>query len=261
MPARRLRFASRLSAIALLLALIGVQQAQAGMFDDEEARRQVKDLSIKVGERIDTLSKAQFELVSQIQALREENARLRGQVETLNYELESAKKRQQDFYIDLDGRLRKLETVPVPAAEAKPSEEANPATADSGKKPVGDPAAESREYEAALNLFKANKIKEAAVAFDAFTKTHPDSTLTPNAQYWLGNAHYSLRDCKKAIDAHRVVVGKWPQHPKAPDSLINIATCQQELGDAKGAKSTFETVLSKYPDSSAAATAKQRLKK
>lgn len=262
MPARRLRFASRLSAIALLLALVGVQQAQAGVFDDEEARRQVKDLSIKVGERIDTLSKAQFELVSQIQALREENARLRGQVETLNYELESAKKRQQDFYIDLDGRLRKLETLPAPTqADAKPTEPENAPPADVSKKPVGDPAAESRDYEAALNLFKANKIKDAAAAFDAFTKTHPDSTLTPNAQYWLGNAHYSLRDCKKAIDAHRVVVSKWPQHAKAPDSLVNIATCQQELGDAKGAKLTFETVLSKYPDSSAAATAKQRLKR
>lgn len=262
MPARRLRFASRLSTIVLLLAVIGAPQARAGVFDDEEARRQVKDLSIKTNERLDTLSKAQFELVSQIQALREENARLRGQVETLNYELESAKKRQQDFYIDLDGRLRKLETVPVAAApETKLTDEEKSAAVEPGNKSVIDPAAESREYEAALNLFKANKIKDAAVAFEAFARTHPDSTLTPNAQYWLGNAHYSLRDCKKAIDAHRVVVSKWPQHPKAPDSLINIATCQQELGDAKGAKSTFETVLSKYPDSSAAATAKQRLKK
>ena len=263
MPARRLRFASRLSTIVLLLAVIGAPQVQAGVFDDEEARRQIKDLSIKTNERLDTLSKAQFELVSQIQALREENARLRGQVETLNYELESAKKRQQDFYIDLDGRLRKLETVPVPAVpEPKPADdEKSAAAAEPGNKPVIDPAAEAREYEAALNLFKANKIKDAAVAFEAFSRTHPDSTLTPNAQYWLGNAHYSLRDCKKAIDAHRVVVSKWPQHPKAPDSLINIATCQQELGDAKGAKLTFETVLSKYPDSSAAATAKQRLKK
>jgi TolA-binding protein len=43
--------------------------------------------------------------------------------------------------------------------------------------------------------------------------------------------------------------------------MINIATCQQELGDAKGARSTLESVLSKYPDSPAAATAKQRLKK
>ena len=56
-------------------------------------------------------------------------------------------------------------------------------------------------------------------------------------------------------------MAKWPQHPKAPDSLIGIATCQQEIGDAKGAKTTFETVLAKYPGSPAATTAKQRLKK
>ena len=161
----------------------------------------------------------------------------------------------------LDGRLRKLESPPpvATADEAKPGDAETPA--DQARKPVADPAAESREYEAALNLFRANKIKEAAAAFEAFTKTHPDSTLTPNAQYWLGNAHYSLRDCKKAIEAHKIVTSKWPQHPKAPDSLINIATCHQEQGDAKGARSTYESIVSKYPDSSAAATAKQRIKK
>ena len=92
MPARRLRFRPAVSAIALLLAVFGTQQAHAGLFDDEEARRQINDLTIKVNERVDTLSKAQIELVNQIQALREENAKLRGQVETLQYELESAKK-------------------------------------------------------------------------------------------------------------------------------------------------------------------------
>jgi len=260
MPARRLRFASGLSTLALLLSVIGAPQARAGVFDDTEARRQISDLSIKTNERLDTLSKAQFDLVSQIQALRDENAKLHGQVESLTYELESAKKRQQDFYIDLDGRLRKLEPQAGSVAENTPAGEEKPA-AEPVKKVASDPAAEAREYEAALNLFKANKIKEAAGAFDAFSKAHPESTLTPNAQYWLGNAHYALHDCKKAIEAHKVVVSQWPQHPKAPDSLINIATCQQELGDAKGGKSTLETVLIKYPDSSAAATAKQRLKK
>ena len=256
MPAGRFWKVTRLS---LLLALMGSQQAHA-LFDDEEARRQIQDLTIQTNERVDTLSKAQMELLNQIQALREENAKLRGTLETLNFELESAQKRQQDFYIDLDGRLRKLETPEVPGAENAPTEEGVPAAEDPNK-PAADPAAESREYEAALNLFKANKIKEAASAFDAFTKAHPESTLAPNAQYWLGNAHYALRDCKKAIDAHKIVTSKWPQHPKAPDSLINIATCQQEQGDAKGARSTYESIVSKYPDSSAAATAKQRIKK
>ena len=259
MHARRSRFAPALSTFALLLAALGAPQAQAGLFDDEEARRQVNDLSIRSSERIDTLAKGQIDLANQIQALREENARLRGQVETLTYELDSAKKRQQDFYIDLDGRLRKLEPQAPTTAEAAP-ETAPASTEASAKKEAGDPAAESRQYESALNLFKANKVKEASFAFDNFVKQHPESTLAPSAQYWLGNAHYALRDCKRAIEAHRYVVAKWPQHPKAPDALVNIATCQQELGDAKAAKATLGTVLAKYPDSPAASTAKQRLK-
>lgn len=250
---------TRLSTLALLLCVVGAPSARAALFDDEEARRQVKDLSIRSNERLDTLSKAQIDLANQIQALREDNAKLHGQLETLTYELDAAKKRQQDFYIDLDNRLRKLETPAAPAAAE--GEAAPEAPAEAVKKPASDPAAETREYEAALNLFRGNKIKEAAAAFDAFVKAHPDSTLAANAQYWLGNANYAQHDCKKAIEAHRVVVARWPQNPKAADSLVNIATCQQELGDTKGAKATLESVVSKYPDSSAAATAKQRIKK
>ena len=248
---------TRVQAIILLLFTFGAQPGHAGLFDDDEARSQLKDLSIKTSERLDTVAKGQIELANQIQALREENARLRGQVETLTYELESARKRQQDFYVDLDGRLRKLE--PQASVETKPAEESKPAEAP--RKAASDPAAETREYEAALNLFRANKLKEAATAFDTFARAHPESTLTPSAYYWLGNAHYALRDCKRAIDAQRVVVGKWPANPKAADALLNIATCQQELADAKAAKGTLETLVVKYPDSAAASTARQRLKK
>ncbi|SDI54449.1 tol-pal system protein YbgF [Propionivibrio dicarboxylicus] len=260
MTTRRSRYLPALPALAVLLVLSGLQPARAGVFDDDEARRQVRDLSAQTNERLDTLTKGQFDLVNQIQSLREENARLRGQVETLTFELESAKKRQQDFYIDLDGRLRKLETQPAAAdgGEGKPADEAKPAEP---VKKVVDPAAESRDYEAALNFFKANRIKEAAAAFESFGRNYPDSTLAPNAQYWLGNAYYTLRDCKKSIDAYRVVVAKWPQHAKASDSLIGVATCQHDIGDAKGAKATYESILAKYPGSSAAATAKQRIKK
>jgi tol-pal system protein YbgF len=249
MDARRLRIPASL-AIVLLLAVSGAQQARAGLFDDEEARRQIDDLTSKFNERVDTLTKAQLELVNQIQALRDENARLRGQMETLQYELESARKRQQDFYVDLDARVRKLETAPPPA----PAEGLAPASA-------ADPAGETREYEAALTLFKANKIKESAAAFEAFAKAHPDSALTPNAYYWQGNALTAQRDCKRAIDAYGVVVARWPQNPRAADALVGVASCQQELGDARSANATLEAVLARYPDSPAAATARQRLKK
>ena len=260
MQSHRLHYRPAIATV-LLLAALGTQPARAGLFDDDEARRQIDNLTAKVNERVDTLSKAQIELMNQIQALREENARLRGQVETLQYEVESAKKRQQDFYVDLDGRVRKFEGQPNSGVDpAQGASGANSGTDNSARKPA-DPAAESREYEAALNLFKANKLKESATAFDAFAKAHPDSTLAPSAYYWQGNALTAQRDCKRAIDVYRVVPNRWPQNPRAADALVGVASCQQELGDAKSARTTLEAVVAKYPDSQAAAAAKQRLKK
>jgi tol-pal system protein YbgF len=198
------------------------------------------------------LSRAQIEFVNQIQSLHDENAKLRGQVETLQYEVESARKRQQGFYVDLDARIRKLETAP-------PSPPAGEEPASVGT--AADPTAGTREYEAALTLFKANRIKESAAAFEAFAKAHPDSALTPNAYYWQGNALTAQRDCKRAIDVYGVVVARWPQNPRAADALIGVASCQLELGNVRSANATLESVLVRYPDSTAAATARQRLKR
>jgi tol-pal system protein YbgF len=262
MPARCLRSGPAILAIALVAAF-GAPQARAALFGDDDLRRQVTELTVKFNERVDTLSRAQIELMNQIQSLREENARLRGQVETLQYEQESASKRQQDFYVDLDGRIRKLETAqPSPAALL--SGDGETGEVDEAGEAVnvpGDPAAETQDYEAALNLFKANKIKESAAAFEAFAKAYPDSALTPNAYYWQGNALTAQRDCKRAIDVYRVVVARWPQNPRAAEALIGVASCQQDLGDAKGARTTLDAVLARYPDSSAATTARQRLKR
>jgi len=241
--------------IALLISALGATSAQAGMFDDEEARRLIKDTAIKTEARFDQQGKTQLDLANQLQRQSEEIARLRGQVETLTYELETAKKRQQDFYLDLDTRLRKLEPQSaVSNAAVDPAGGANsPAAAD--------PARENKDYEAALNQFKAQKYKEAAWAFSAFVQKYPDSSLASNAQFWLGNAWIAQRNCAKAIEAHSVVTTKYAESPKAPDAWLAMANCQQEMGNPTAAKRSLEAVAAKYPNSPAAGTARERLKK
>ncbi|UCV15005.1 tol-pal system protein YbgF [Quatrionicoccus australiensis] len=240
--------------LVLLIASLGATQAQAGIFDDEEARRQLTDFRIKTEARFDQQAKAQLELSAQIQRQADEIARLRGLLETLGYKQEVGDKRTQDFYLDLDSRLRKFET---PVAAAPTADPANtPAAAIKG-----DPVKESQDYEGALNQFKAAKYKEAAVAFAAFVQKYPDSSLAPNAQYWLGNAWYAQRDCKRAIEAQSIVTTKYPDSAKAPDAWLAIATCQQELGNPTGVKRSLETVIAKYPNTPAAESAQQRLKK
>jgi tol-pal system protein YbgF len=242
--------------IALLISALGAVQAQAGMFDDEEARRLIKDMSIKTEARFDQQGKSQLDLANQLQRQSEEIARLRGQVETLTYELETAKKRQQDFYLDLDTRLRKFE----PQQGAGNNAAVDPASG-ANSPAAADPARENKEYEAALNNFKANKYKEASWGFSAFVQKHPDSSLAPNAQFWLGNAFIAQRNCAKAIEAHSVVTTKYADSPKAPDAWLAMANCQQEMGNPAAAKRSLEAAIAKYPNSPAADTARERLKK
>jgi tol-pal system protein YbgF len=237
---------------ALLAATVWLPlQAHAGLFDDDEARKALLDLRAKVeamrtelNGRIDTKSdkSSTLDLVAQNDNLLQEIAKLRGQIEVLANDIANTQKRQKDFYTDLDARIRKLEPRDVVI---------------DGKSSQVDPG-EQRGYEAAMQLFKAGDYKAAGSALGDFVARYPGSSYASNAQYWLGNAYYAQRDCKAAIAAQLVVLKNYADSPKAPDAMLNIASCQTELKD-KAAKKTLQDLIKQYPDSPAAATAKERL--
>ena len=243
---------------AALFVLIAPAHAQ--IFKDDELHNRVRQLEgqrsndVKrvdgVESRADTRAETQarqlIDLSSQMESLKQDIARLRGQIEVLTNELENAARRQRDFYVDLDARVRKLETPP-PAAVVE--------------KPKGPTLEEQKAYENGLNLVKAANYKGAVDAFTAFMKTYPASTLAPSAQYWIGNSLFALRDYKGAIIAQQYVVDTWPDDPKAPDAMLNISSAQTDLKDIKAARVTLDGLIRKYPQSDAAATARQRLAK
>lgn len=243
---------SRLAAACFALAAWLPLQAGAGILDDDEARKAIIDLRAKVDNiarelnaRIDTKSDktATLDMLNQHEQTMQEIAKLRGQIEVLANELANAQKRQKDFYVDLDTRIRKLEPRQV--------------TID-GKEAAVD-AGEQKAYDAAAALFTAGDYKAAATALADFTRRYPGSGYAANAQYTLGSAYYAQRDCKNAIAAQEVVVSTYKDSPKAPEAMLNIATCYVELKDKKNAKKTFQELVKAYPDSSAAQAAKDRL--
>ena len=118
-----------------------------------------------------------------------------------------------------------------------------------------------KAYETALGLLRSNKLKEAINGFDAFQKDYPNSALAANAQFWTANAWSALGNCKKSVELLNQGVSRWPQSPKAPDMYLSLSSCQKELGQNAEAKKSLETLVSKYPDSPVAETARQRLGK
>jgi len=237
--------------LLLLCGLAAALPARAGLFDDEEARRQIADVRRHVEAQGKTLAriesevtdrKAILELVNQIDGLKQEIANLRGQLEVVSNRVEGLDKRQKDLYVDLDARLRKFETAKLDQDKATAAAQA-----------------EQQVYEAGLNQFKANNYGAAIQSLQSFLASYPQSTLAPSAQYWIGNAHYALRDYRSAIAAQQKVIANWPDSAKAPDAMLNIASSQSEMGDPNAARNTLRTLVSKYPQSPAAEQAKQRL--
>lgn len=222
--------------------------AQAALFEDDEARRAILEIRKRLdGMQGDLNTKADkssnFDLNNQNEQLRQEISKLRGQIEVLTNELANQQRREKDFYVDLDTRLRRLEPQKV--------------TID-GKEVTMEPG-EQKAYDAALGHFKTGSYKEAGAAFSDFLRRYPQSGLAPSAQYWLGNTYYALRDYRSAISAQQVVVKNYADSPKVADALLNIASCQMELKDKIAAKKTLETLIAQHPESQAAQTAKERL--
>ncbi len=268
-------------AALVLFALIYVspQFAHAALFDDEEARKRIAatnqridQLQKDLDERVAALERqlksgALVDLANNVEGLKSDVAKIRGQIEVLTYELDQSQKRQRDLYVDLDARMRKLEGAPGPAttdatpaaAAAAPTAAATsvaPSVASTGATPAGT---EQRAYDAALDQFKRGDFQGAITGFTALVKTNPKSALAPSAQYWIGNAHFARKDYKAAIASQRQLLLTWPDSPKVPDALLNVGSAQSELGDNAAARRTLEELIGKYPQSDAAAKAKQRL--
>jgi tol-pal system protein YbgF len=256
-------------AAAIMVAItFATAPARAALFDDDEARKRIDALRVRVdqleqqlSQRLESKDAALADMFRDVEQIKADIAKLRGQYEVLTYELEQAQKRQRDLYLDLDGRLRKIEGGPGPAAAT--STDTSPAAAG-GAAPTpparpGDAASEQRAYDSALEQFKSGSYPAAIASFQSFVKSYPKSPLAASGLYWVGNAQYAQRDFRAAIATQRQLLATYPDSQKVPDALLNVASCQIELGDAPGARKTLEEIVAKYPTSEAAGKAKQRL--
>ncbi|HEX7402373.1 MAG TPA: tol-pal system protein YbgF [Usitatibacter sp.] len=273
----RAPLAAALRWIVVAGAVAATVPARAGLFDDDEARRRIdllrnelsqqgKDNEARIQKLEDNIRNiGVIELVRQIEDLNAELARLRGQLEVIANDNQQIQKRQRDFYLDLDSRLKRLEGGSGAAASSSPidvgtaSAASTIPTATAHAVTKEDQAREVKAYDTASNLFRRNDFASAIDAFRAFVKDYPASPLAANAGYWIGISYANMRDYRHALAAQEELIAKYPQSAKAPDALLAIAAIQAEQGDAGSARNTLEDIIARFPLSEAAGKARTRL--
>ncbi len=256
-----------------LTAQLFSYSSHAALFDDTEARKKIFELEKTMQSQNQATQTALAELKknqqaleqrvtaleaiaknglvdvqSQLEVLKQENSRLKGDLELATHNLDLAQQRQKDLYTDTDVRLRKLESSSVPVTQA-----AEPAVAVKESE-------EQKQLEAADALSKEAKHKDAFTAYDKFLKDYPSSASVADAMYGLGYSQFALKNYKSAIATQQKLLDTHPDSAKAPDAMMNMANSQIQLGQVTAAKKTLRELVKKFPDSEVTPTAQKRLK-
>lgn len=213
------------------------------------------------------------DLLNQMTQLRTELQQMRALVEQLQNENEQLKQSAKDQYLDLDGRLNRIEGGAVPSTPTPNSAPVTPAAASATPSAPerapsvhGDVGAmaqsgdERAAYNVAFDALKGGNYADAAQLFLSFLELYPNGAYTPNALYWLGESYYVTQNYQLAGQQFRTLLERYPTHDKAAGSLLKLGLAEYGLGKVDEAERTLNDVVTRYPGSDVARTADDRLK-
>ncbi len=187
------------------------------------------------------------DLVLIVQQLQAEVRKLRGQVETQQYELNRLQQQQKEMYSDLDGRLGGGSYL----AQNKPA--SNTSSTVSLK---GD---EQQDYSAAFAFIKSQDLVKAESAFQGYMKRHPKAKRVSNAIYWLGEVNLAQGKLPDASAYFQRLLTEYPKSAKIPDAMYKLGRAYQRMGEGDNAIVIWEKLIANYPKATAAKLAKSAL--
>ena len=159
------------------------------------------------------------------------------------------------------GPVRNLEPSPAgpgeaPAGSSPGVEGEGP---DSGQNAGAEGGEGEKSYVEGYALFNSGDYPAAEKAFQDFLARAPESDLADDAQYWIGECFFSLKDHRRAILEFRKVVDQYPFGNRVPHAFLKIGLSYLALGDRDRAAENLETVVQAFPKSDVATVARAAL--
>lgn len=254
-------------ALLLLLVMASSSTSYAALFGDEEAReqisalrKQVSEMEARIAKMEQTLnSQALLELYAKVETLGAELGRLNGQIEMLSNDNSLLQKRQRDFYIDLDNRLREVEPghkrgtgspvspkvspqsmAPAPAYPAAPADSIESSSA------AGAPDSVSGEATDKLALAQPSAGDSARLSSSELAPPSP----VENTAYKEAFNMFKNGDYVSAIAQFESFIENYPQSSLAPGAAYWIGNARYAMRDYQLAIDAQKRLINRYPDSS-----------
>jgi len=185
--------------------------------------------------------------------------RVREDMEARLKTLEERRRNQEEKIKELEDRL-KAPGPKTPGPDSKPAEPEKLASAKEIPAELkGSSTGMGDLYRNAYETFHRGDLEGARGKFEAFLRQYPNTELSDNAQFWIGETFYLKKDYEKAIIEYEKAIVKYPEGDKIPSAIFKQALSFLELNDKTNARSLFKRVIERYPRSDQAEMARKRL--
>ena len=166
---------------------------------------------------------------------------------------ETPKIEQETPAASLSAQAEEGQSAETLASAVESEEPLHPQVSRSGER------SDKVEYERLLALFREGDLDGARQGFATFLRDYQNSSLSPNARFWLGESHYGKKDYRQAIDSYDRVELDFPQSEKVPSAILKKGYAYLAMKDKKRASSAFKQVVTLYPRSPEAGKASDKL--
>jgi tol-pal system protein YbgF len=283
--------------------------------EDDEARKKINDLQNQLNSlKTEKLVNLEAQITDLQQVLQggslqqfnnkineifDDLAKLRGDIEVLQFGLQSFEDRQKLNYQDIESRFEKLEqeqpkkqqdvvqdnsrelnldpinNVDQNAVQAVQNdinqelldEEKGSLTTQIKENVVENKLPPLIDEEQAMNMFndaeglmRSTKYKEAFELFDRFVTTYPKSQRLVEAKKNIGFIQFALKNYNASLKTYEKLIQNHPDHELMPEILYGKANTEIQLTRITKAKQTLRKIIKEYPNASNIESAKKRLK-
>ncbi|HKB70602.1 MAG TPA: tol-pal system protein YbgF [Thermoanaerobaculia bacterium] len=252
-------------ALAALAAGAAVSFACVSSDDIDGLHRQMNDIERQI-QAVESKSSSKEEVqklnasvAQQTNQLLKSNAdtgvkldELSRQIEALQAKLDDTNRRLAEVSQQIAAAPGGGPGAPLSPSIGAPRPNAPPAAAAGGPSP-------QQLYDTAYGDYTKGRYELAVAGFQDYIERYPSTDLSDNAQYWVGESHFSERKFDDAIGDFDALLKRWPKSDKAAAALLKKGLALQELNRRAEAVVALQYVIHEYPGSDEARLARQRL--
>ena len=259
----------RLPSVAGFLLLLAARETQAAASKETERLQiQIASLQGQVADLLRAVEDGQKEIKRLSELVAEQSALFRKSIQeqrTQDEQVGTALREVQERLAEVTEKMQALKAAAaapsIPPSEAAPGAGGASTSLPGLPNPAPSPPAPApRElYSQAYADFARGNYDLAIQGFSEYLKEFPSTDFSDNAQYWIGECLYGKQKFQEAIEAWNTLFRDFPSSDKLPDARVKKGMALEKLGRRSQALVEYRFVVDRFPNSSAARIARERL--